>query len=127
MCVWLPVANKLYQGGRQSHAKLACDWRPVEFKLYPSGRQWHAKIACGWRPVAFKLYLSGCQSHANCTRVAASRRQISVDFIHVAWDWWPVACKAASFLKARCETNYFNLKMRKPLKNLRTYATYVPA
>jgi hypothetical protein len=28
-------------------------------------------------------------AHANCTRVAASRMQISVDFIHVACDWQP--------------------------------------
>jgi hypothetical protein len=28
-----------YQGGSQSHEKLACDWQPVAFKLYPSGRQ----------------------------------------------------------------------------------------
>jgi hypothetical protein len=31
----------------------------------------------------------------------------------------------ASFLKARCQNNYLNLKMRKPLKILRCYATYV--
>jgi hypothetical protein len=29
------------------------------------------------------------ESHANCTRVAASCMQISVDFIHVACDWRP--------------------------------------
>ncbi len=42
-----------------------------------------------WPPVACKLYLSGLRSHANCTRLAASRMQISVDFIHVACDWRP--------------------------------------
>jgi hypothetical protein len=34
-------------------------------------------------------YLSGCQLHENCTRVAASRMQISADFIHVACYWRP--------------------------------------
>ncbi len=42
-----------------------------------------------WPPVACKLYPSGHQSQANCTRVAASRRQILADFIHVACDWRP--------------------------------------
>jgi hypothetical protein len=40
-----------------------------------------------WPPFACKLYLSGHQSHANCTRVDASRIQISGDFIHVACYW----------------------------------------
>jgi hypothetical protein len=40
-------------------------------------------------PVACKLCPSGRQSHANCTRVAASRMQISVNFIHVACDCRP--------------------------------------
>jgi hypothetical protein len=35
------------------------------------------------------LYATGGQLHANCTRVAASRMQISVDFIHNACDWRP--------------------------------------
>ena len=39
-----------------------------------------------WPPVACKLYPSGRQLHANCNRVAASRMQISADFIHVACD-----------------------------------------
>jgi hypothetical protein len=37
----------------------------------------------------------------------------------------PVACKAASYLQACCKNNYLNKKMRKPLKNLRMYATHV--
>ncbi len=48
--------HKLYQGGRQSHAKIACDLR---------------------------------QSHANCTRVAAIRMQIPIDFIYGACNWRP--------------------------------------
>jgi hypothetical protein len=59
-----------------------------------------------WPPVACKLYPSGHQSHANRTRVAASRMQILADFIHLACDWRPITCKAASFLQARCENNY---------------------
>jgi hypothetical protein len=34
-------------------------------------------------------------------------------------------CKAAIFLQARCENYYLNKKMKKPLKNLRIYATHV--
>jgi hypothetical protein len=33
------------------------------------------------------LHATDGQSHINCTRVAASRMQISVDFIHVAFYW----------------------------------------
>jgi hypothetical protein len=55
----------------------------------PQGRRSHAKIACDCWLVAFKLYPSGCQLHANCTRVAASRRQIPIDFFHFACDWRP--------------------------------------
>jgi hypothetical protein len=40
-------------------------------------------------PVACKLYPHGRQSHANCTRMAASRMQISANFIHVSCDWRP--------------------------------------
>ncbi len=50
--------NKLYQSGRQSNGKTACDCQSVPFKLYPSGRQ----------------------SLENCTRMAASRRQIPNNF-----------------------------------------------
>jgi hypothetical protein len=117
-----------------------------------------------------KLNATGNQSVAYTIRVAASSRQIPVDFIHVAYNWrprgynlhatgshagticirpaatqvqfvcaWlPVApnfcmrlaastCKAASFLKARCQKNYLNKKMKTPLKNLRIFATYVLA
>jgi hypothetical protein len=77
-CVWRPVANKLHP-----------EWPPVAYKLYPSGRQSHANNGCDWRPVACKLYLCGSHSNANCSRVAASCRQIPVDFIHVACNWRP--------------------------------------
>jgi hypothetical protein len=48
------------------------------------------QIVSVWPPVACKscMRLAG-QSHSNCTRVAASRMLIPVDFIHVACDWWP--------------------------------------
>ncbi len=73
MCVWRPVANRLYQGGRQSHAKIACDY---------SGQS-HSNCTP-----------SGCQSHANCTRVAASRRQIPIGFfcMRLAATWVQFAC-----------------------------------
>jgi len=94
----------------------------------------HAKIACNWQPVAFKLYLSGHQLHVNCTRVAASRRRIPINFLilHVAefaCDWRPLrynlnatGCqshaifahassqykKNLQLLKTRCQNNYLN-------------------
>jgi hypothetical protein len=37
----------------------------------------------------------------------------------------PVQCKATSFLKARRQKNYLNQKIRKLLKNLRTFVTYI--
>ncbi len=84
MCVWRLVANKMYQGGRQSHAKIACDWRPVAFKLNPSGRQSHAIIPA-WPPVAGKFPFSLACGHTGtiCMPLAAT----GVQFI---CNWWPL-------------------------------------
>jgi hypothetical protein len=74
-CLQVTGSNKLYQGGCKLYAKIAWDWRPDAFKLYPSGGQ----------------------SHTNCTRVAASRRQITADFIPVVCDWRPCGYNACDW------------------------------
>jgi len=70
MCVWQPVANKLYQGVQQSHAKIACDWGPVALHWYPHGnctREAGSQanfihVACDWRPHRYNLHATGSQS-----------------------------------------------------------------
>ncbi len=84
-----PAINDFRVAASRMPKYVPCDWRPVAFKLFPSGRQLYAKTACDWRPVIFKLLLSCRQSHANFICLAASRRQITDDFIHFACDWWP--------------------------------------
>jgi hypothetical protein len=105
-------------------------------------------VACKFPSILFMLHATGGHASTIYMQLAASCMQTSVDFIHVAcnrqhsgkiyMDWppvackvlmhqRPVACKAASFLQARCENNYLNKKMKTPLKNLRIYATHVLA
>ncbi len=133
-CVWWPVANKLYQGGHQLHAKIAA-----------TGDQSN-KIVPDWLPIACKFYPRGCQTQANywrfysrCTRLAVTPVQFACDSPHSDTIWihqadsrmqfcmrqWAVQWKAAIFWKAHCQNNYLNSKIRKPLKNLRTCATHV--
>ncbi len=132
--VWWPVANKLYKGGCQSHAKIACDWWPVAFKLYPSGRQSHANrnlvaSSCRQIPIIFYLFwmrlaamlvqFSCNWGHSGtiCMRLAATWLQFEYDWPPVpcffACDWRPVAWKAASFRKHTCAAHrtfcYFEL------------------
>ena len=59
--------------------------------------------------------LAASRMHAGGGAVAASRRQI----LHALA---ASTCKVANFLQARCDNNYLNLKMKKPLKNLSLYA-----
>ncbi len=137
ICVWRLVTNKkLYQDGHQSHAIIACHWRPVTLKMYPSGSQWYvtctrvaascskitvnfilfiqlvatpAQFACGWWPFRYNLNVTGHWSHAI---FACISRQFSEEM--------PV-------FESTQPEQLFELKMRKPLKNLRAYTIYVLA
>jgi hypothetical protein len=80
MFVWWPVANKLYPGGRQSHAKIAYDCGPAVNYFFTL-----------WQPVACKLYLSGSQSQANSRRFYSSCMQLLATWVQFACDWRPVA------------------------------------
>jgi hypothetical protein len=132
--VWRPVANKLYQGGCQSYAKIACDWRLVTFKLYPSGRQLHANrplwppaagkfpsffiyFECDCRPCRYNFHATGvtwvqfvCNWRPLGCNLNATGPQSHAIF---ACDWRPVACKATSFRKFACAAHitfcYFEL------------------
>ncbi len=95
-------------------------------------------VACNWRPQENNLYATGRQLHVNFGWFYSCCMQLSATRVKFIWDWppvackvfmhqRPVACKAASFLQARCENNYLNKKMKTPLKNLRIYATHVLA
>jgi uncharacterized cysteine cluster protein YcgN (CxxCxxCC family) len=92
------------------------------------------QIVLAWLPVTgkfpsilFKLHktaamlvqLQATDGHSGtiCLRLAANWEQFECN-------WQPVQCKATSFFKARCQNNYMNKKMRKLLKNLRTFVTY---
>ncbi len=143
MCVWRPVANKLYSSGRQSDAKIGklgatggqlpsnCTRVAASRmqKLNASGGQSHTNctrlvassmhIVPEWLPVAckfplilFMLHATGGHPGTICMQLAATRVQFVSDWLPVASKFCkcqrPVACKAASFLQARCEYNYLN-------------------
>jgi hypothetical protein len=93
------------------------------------------QIVLAWLPVTgkfpsilFKLHktaamlvqLQATDGHSGtiCLRLAANWEQFECN-------WQPVQSKATSFLKERCQNNYLNPKMRKLLKNMRTYVTYI--
>ncbi len=93
------------------------------------------QIVLAWLPVTgkfpsilFKLQetaatlvqLQATDGHSStiCLQLAANWEQFECN-------WQPVQCKTTSFLKARCQNNYLNQKIRKLLKNLRTYETYI--
>ncbi len=59
-----------------------CVWRPIAFKLYPSGPQEACKIVPAWPPVAGKfpsillmLHATGGHAGSICMRLAATRVQ----------------------------------------------------
>jgi hypothetical protein len=89
------------------------------------------QFICDWRPLGYNLYATGGHSRTIYMRLAASRVQFICDWPPVVcklcMPWRPVACKAASFLQARCKNNYLNYKMKMQLKNLRIYVTHVLA
>ncbi len=58
---------------------------PAHFPNQISKTAFYTPLVC----LSLVLKPSGRQSHTNCTRVAASRMQISVDFIHVACNCLP--------------------------------------
>jgi hypothetical protein len=95
-----PLANlkkdrKRTGKGLKSVPARSCEWgrrgEGVDATCYATAVQ----FACNWRPLGYNLYATGRQSHANFAHTIATS-------IHT------IQCKAASFLKARCQNNYLN-------------------
>ncbi len=71
MCVWPPVANKLYLGGGQSHSnctrvtvsrmQIVHAWPPVACKIK---KKWW-EFVCDWRPRGYNLHATGGHSGKN--------------------------------------------------------------
>jgi hypothetical protein len=108
------------------------EWPPITCKLYPSGRQSHANsrnfihVACDWWPLGYNLHATVGHLGTLCMQLLATR----VHFICAGHQSHSnFACATGQLLakQARCQNNYLNKKMKKPLKNFRIYATYVLA
>ncbi len=123
---WAPVTCKNSMPVAASHITNVPKWQPVVCNLYPRGRQLQsnylqfysffiqlvatpAQFACGWWPFRYHLNVTGHWSHAI---FACTSRQFSAEM--------PV-------FESTQPEQLFELKLRKPLKNLRAYTTYVLA
>ncbi len=120
---WAPVSCKNSMPLAASHFNNVPKWQPVVCNLYPCGLQLEqnfcefysfciqlvatpAPLACGWWPFRYNLNVTG---HAI---FACTSGQFSAEM--------PV------FESTQTE-QLFELKMRKPLKNLRAYTKHVLA
>jgi hypothetical protein len=78
------------------------------------------QFACDWRSLMYNLHAASGHSGTIFMRLAASR-------MHILHALAASCMQSRQFLKARCQNNYLNKKMKTPLKNLRIYATHVLA
>jgi hypothetical protein len=97
MCIWQPVANKLYQSGCQSHAKIAGDWRLCGYNLH----------ATGGHLGTYNLNMTSHQSHAIFEGDSGQHCAKPLVF-------WKLAARTIILV---------NNEMRKSIENLRTYGT----
>ncbi len=118
--IWRPVANKLYQGGCQSHSnctrvaasrmQIVTSWPPAAGK-FPS---FFIYFECDWWPCRYNFHATGATRvqfvwPLGCNLNATGPQSHAI----FACDWRPVACKAASFRKHACAAHrtfcYFEL------------------
>jgi hypothetical protein len=74
------------------------------------------QFACYWRPLGYNLHVTGGHSGPIYMRLAASRMQIAVDFIHIACDWRPHGSVA---LAASCVQSCIASTLREQLFELK--------
>ncbi len=102
---WPPVACKNDMRLAASRIQIVPQWPPVACNLYPNV----SPVAGELPAILLILHATGGHAHTICMRLVATR-------VKLESNWWQVQYQAASFLKARCQNNYFNWKMRKPLQ-----------
>ncbi len=150
--VWPPVASNMNKIGRNLQAatqvQFACDWRPLGYNLLVTGGYWVTRQETSRQVVCKRPSLH----HNYICLASASPYPWPKRPCFWLFSWWPLdiwfakcagtmddkatqkqilhvlvaSCvQSRQYLQARCENYYLNKKMKKPLTNLRIYATHV--